>query len=203
MSRAGTGLATARPVVAFDGAGDTLCLRDRDKTGDPVGKSLDSGHATVLMLFRSTGPDAPEGLLMARSDKRQTMWSLGVKDNGLVAGPGSLTPLRIPGTESEFRIASLVVDAAVGSLRLGLIGSGGQKVSADARLTHDPAARLEMIRIGTSDGSSNAVRSILAGEIAELLIYNRALDRETRHQAENYLRRKYFGPAGPAVTGIR
>jgi hypothetical protein len=203
LARAGGGLSSALPVIAFDGAGDTLCLRDRDKTGDPIGKSLDDGKTTVLILFRITGSNAPEGLLVARGDKRRTMWSLGIRDHGLVAGPGSTTPLRIAGTESEFRIASVVVDAAAGNLHLGLISSDGQKVSADARVTVDPAARFDMLRMGTSDGNSNSNRSVFAGEVAEILIYNRALDPDTRHHAENYLRWKYFNATGPTVTVIR
>jgi hypothetical protein len=54
--------------------------------------------------------------------------------------------------------------------------------------------------MGTSEGSSDKARSVFAGDIAELLIYNRALDRDARLHAENYLRLKFFGAAGPTVA---
>ena len=57
-----------------------------------------------------------------------------------------------------------------------------------------------MLRMGTSEGTNDKSRSMLAGEIAEVLIYNRALDRGTRHHAENFLRLKHFGSTGPTVT---
>ena len=57
-----------------------------------------------------------------------------------------------------------------------------------------------MIRIGTSDGTSAKDRSLLSADIAEILVYNRVLERDTRHVAENYLRKKYFGSTGPTVT---
>ena len=197
---AGTGLKSPRPVLSFDGQGDTLCVRDRDKLGDPVTESLDGGNVSVLIVFRSAGGDADEGLLTARSDKKQTMWSLGVKDGGLVAGPAAATPLKIPGTEAEFRIASFVLDGAGGSIHLGLISSDGQKASGDTKLKVDTAVHLEMLRMGTSEGSGEKARSMFAGEIAEVLIYNCALDRETRHHAENFLRLKHFGSAAATVT---
>jgi hypothetical protein len=57
-----------------------------------------------------------------------------------------------------------------------------------------------MLRMGTSDGTNEKGRSVFAGEVAEILIYNRALDRGTRHHAENFLRLKHFGSTGPTVT---
>ena len=194
------GFKSARPVIAFDGTGDTLCLRDRDKTGDPVAATLDGGNVSVFMVFRAAGPDAPEGLLTARTDKKQSIWSLGIKDGGLVALPAAGKPLQITGTEAEFRIASFVMDAAAGNIYLGLISSDGQKASNETKRSVDTAAHLEMLRMGTSDGSNHANRSVFAGDIAEILLYNRALDRDSRHHAENYLRLKYFGSSGPTVT---
>lgn len=196
----GAGLIAGHPVIAFDGTGDTLCIRDRDKTGDAVANTLDGGSVTVLMLFRAAGPDAPEGLLTARTSQRQLLWSLGIKDRGLVAGPGDFKPLQIPGTEDEFRIASLVMDGTAGSLYCGLISSDGQKATSRRDVKPDPAARLDMLRMGTSDGSDGQGRSVLAADVAEVLIYNRALAPETRHLAENYLRLKYFGSNRPTVT---
>jgi hypothetical protein len=162
---------------------------------------MDGGKTTVLMVFRTLGMDAPEGLLVARDDKKKTMWSLGVKDNGLVCSPlpASQAPLVIPGSESEFRIASCTMDASAGSTHLCLISSDGRKVSADAKVKLDAGAHLEMLRMGTSDGTTSKNRSEFAGDVAEILIYNRALQSEVRHSAENYLRLKYFGSNGPTV----
>ncbi len=199
-SRSATGLKSSRPVLSFDGQGDTLCVRDRDQAGDPLVASLDGGNVSVLIVFLSTGGDAGDGLLTARSDKRETLWSLGVKDGGLVAGPVAAAPLKIPGTETEFRIASYVLDAGAGNIHLGLISSDGQKASGDTKLKVNTGAHLEMLRMGTSDGTNEKGRSVFAGEVAEILIYNRALDRETRHHAENFLRLKHFGSTGPTVT---
>ncbi len=201
-SSAQSGLKSPQPVLSFDGQGDTLCIRDRDTIGDPIAATLDGGSVTVILLYRATGGDAEEGLLSAR-DKKQALWSLGVKDRGFVAGPGAGAPLNIAGTEAEFRIAGLVLDAAAGNLHLGLISSDGQKLSSDRKVKVDAAAHVEMLRMGTSDGSNGKSRSMFAGEISEVLIYNRALDRDARHHAENFLRLKHFGSTGPTVTARR
>ena len=128
------------------------------------------------------------------------MWSLGVKDGGLVAGPVAADPLKISGTETEFRVASYVLDAADSHIHLCLISSDGQKVSGDTTLKVDTGLHLEMLRMGTSEGTNDSKRSVFAGEVAEILIYNCALDRDTRHHAENFLRLKHFGSTGPTVT---
>ena len=201
-SSAKSGLKVPQPVLSFDGQGDTLCVRDRDKTGDPIAASLDGGNVSVILIYRAAGGDAEDGLLSARNDRKQALWSLGVKDRGFVAGPGDGAPLNIAGTEAEFRIASFVLDAA-GSLHLGLISSDGQKVSGDRKVKADTAAHVEMLRMGTSDGANGKSRSMFAGEISEVLIYNRALDRDTRHHAEDFLRLKHFGSTGPTVTARR
>ncbi|HWB04869.1 MAG TPA: serine/threonine-protein kinase [Verrucomicrobiales bacterium] len=193
------GLKTSRPVLLFDGAGDTLCVRDKDKTGDRIASTLDGGQTTILMLFRSSGPDAPEGLILARDDKKKTMWSMGVKDNGLICTPGSAPPLVIPGTETEFRIASYTLDALAGRTHLCLVSSSGKREERSANVKLDAAAHLEMLRTGTSDGTTARNRSQFAGDVAEILIYNRALSDESRLHAEGYLRAKYFGYSGPAV----
>jgi serine/threonine protein kinase len=199
---AGAGLLKATPVVTFDGAGDTLCVRDRDKVGDALAASLDGANLTVLVVYRDNGgPDAPEGLLTFKGEKSRTILTLGTLAQGLVAGPGGGSPLTISGTETEFRIASCVLDATGGGgIHLGLISSDGQKASSDFKVKAETKAHLEMIRMGTSDGTASGVRSMLGADIAEILIYNRALDRESRHMAENYLRQKYFGSTGPTVT---
>ena len=201
-SSAKSGLKSPQPVVSFDGQGDTLCVRDRDKIGDPIAATLDGGSVSVILLYRAAGGDAEEGLLSARNDKKQALWSLGVKDRGFVAGPGAGAPLNIAGTEAEFRIASFVLDAA-GSLHLGLISSDGQKISGDRKVKVDAAAHVEMLRMGTSDGANGKGRSMFAGEVSEVLIYNRALDRDSRHHAEDFLRLKHFGSTGPTVTAKR
>ncbi len=197
---AGAGLLKPTPVITFDGAGDTLCVRDRDKIGDAVGSALDGGNVSVLMVYRGTGSDAPQGLMNLRGAGNRTILTLGIEDQGLTAGPGGTRPLLINGTATEFRIASCVLDAAAGSIHLGLISSDGQKAATDIRTDVAKDAPLEMIRMGTSDGSNNKERSLLAADVAEILIYNCALDRENRHAAENYLRSKYFGSTGPTVT---
>jgi hypothetical protein len=151
------------------------------------------------MVYRSAGPDAPEGLLLARDDKKKTMWSLGVKNNGLVCGPGTAAPLIISGTESEFRIASLTLDATAGMAHLSLQSADGRKATSDPRIRLDATAHLEMLRMGTSDGTTSRNRSAFAGDVAEILIYNRSIDSASLVHAETYLRTKYFGTGAPAV----
>ena len=194
---AGAGLLKATPVLTFDGTGDTLCLRDRDKVGDAMGASLAGGNLTTLVVFRDNGADAPDGLLLFRSGAN-TILSLGIKGQGLVAGPGNAAPLTASGSETEFRIASCTLEATTG-IHFGLITSDGQKASGDVSFKTDPTANIDVIRMGTSDGANNQ-RSLLAADVAEILVYNRALDQHTRHAAENYLRGKYFGSTGPTVT---
>jgi hypothetical protein len=197
---AGAGLLKATPVVTFDGAGDTLCVRDRDGIGDAVGTAMNGGNLSVFIVYRGTGSDAPQGLMLLRGAGNRTILTLGIENHGLIAGPGSAQPLVIAGTETEFRIASCVLDARAGCIHLGLISSDGQKASTDIRTRVEMEAHLEMIRMGTSEGSNNRERSMLAADVAEILIYNRALDRDTRLAAENYLRNRFFGSASSAVT---
>ncbi len=207
MSAPETGLKRTRRVLAFDGEGDTLCIRDQDKTGDKIGASLDSGNVSVLMVFRSTCRNAPEGLLLARDHQRNVMWSLGIKDGGLIGTAIKSPPLRLPDTENQFHIASLTLDATTGTSYLALISSDGRRVPAQGTF---PAAvpgsnatgtpRLEVLRMGTPDGYSNRPETAFKGEIAELLVYNEALTVEARQLAEDYLREKFFGSRAPTIS---
>lgn len=199
-SPAGRGLRGARPVLSFDGTGDTLCVRDKDKIGDPMGRTFEGGRTSVLMVFRAAGPDAEGALIQARCDKpRNVLWALGVKNKGLIAQPAHKEPLQLPGSENEFRIASFVADRVDGKFYLGLINSDGQKTSRDEALRVDAKLSTDMLRMGTADNGGTE-RIAFAGDVAEVLIYDRALDREERHHAENYLRLKHFGSSGPTVT---
>jgi tRNA A-37 threonylcarbamoyl transferase component Bud32 len=187
------------PALAFDGKGDTLALRDRDKAGDAVGSAFNSGNVSVLMVYRSMGGDAPQGILTARSDDTPRWW-LGSKDGGIVAGPGIAAPLKIAGTEKEFRILSFSVSGQNGKGQLALISRDGKKATAPLSLTPAPAGPVGELRMGSSDGSSNTARSLFEGQIAEVLVYDKTLDAAAQGEAENYLRQKYFGTAGPTVT---
>jgi serine/threonine protein kinase len=200
MAGGNSSFAQPRHAVSFDGKGDCLVIRDRDKTGDPIGTSLDSGSLTILMMYRSKGGDAPDGLLTARSGDTMR-WSMGIRGDGIVAGPaGNPAPVLIPGTEKEFRIASLRMDGGSGSASLALVSRDGKRASRDIKINPGPSGEIEMIRMGASDGSATKDRSVFGGEIAEVLIYDKALAPSALSEAENYLRQKYFGATGPTVT---
>ena len=47
------------------------------------------------------------------------------------------------------------------------------------------------IRIG-ADAANNNLRGFYTGDVAELIVYNRALDNEERESIEEYLRQKWF-----------
>ena len=127
-----------------------------------------------------------------------------MREGGLIAGPSNDPmagkPLVIPGTENQFRIASATFDWKMNQCRRNIISASDTKSSSDCDFAGSAKDRLSQIRLGTSDHSSKKDVANFCGQIAEILLYNTALERDVRHHVENYLRRKHFGRNGNTVV---
>jgi hypothetical protein len=175
--------ANGKPAVQFDGAGDTFQV--------PLNSSND-------MTF----------FVVTRGSNYQSMirWQPG---DWIVYpwGNGDLIQTQNGGTADgidaglmvdEWNLAGAVIDTGttngVRTFRNGLLQ--GQKTYATAWATLNP------LYIGSIGGGGE----YMTGEIAELIIYNRALNDNERRQVERYLMEKYGldgeGPGGLQTTDL-
>ena len=205
------GLRVPTKAISFAPSGQNLLIRDADHAGDPLidpagdGRSLlDSEGLTILVVFRALVQDAPDALMVARDQGKGILWSLGVSDGGLITAPGSdavaSRPLVIPGTDGQFRIASLTLDYRRYTAHRALIAADGRKTAVDYPVAAPGDRRTELLRLGCAESAGTSGPNAFAGEITEILVYNEALDRPVRLAAENYLRAKHFGDSKPTVA---
>ena len=205
------GLRSPAKAISFAASGQNLLIRDADHAGDPLvdpagdGRSLlDSEGLTILVVFRSLVHEAPDALMVARDQGKGILWSLGVSEGGLVTAPGSdavaSRPLVIPDTDGQFRIASLTLDYRKHAAHRVLIAADGRKATVDFPVAAPGDRRTELVRLGCAESAGMSGPNAFAGEIAEILVYNEALDRPLRLAAENYLRARHFGDNKPTVA---
>jgi len=96
---------------------------------------------------------------------------------------------------TQFRVRTIAADAA--SLAWYLDGTASGRYAADR---HDVRNK-SVVRVGAPSFRSERenVGQLFVGDLAELLIYNRALPQEEREGVEAYLREKWLSGGEPAV----
>ena len=84
---------------------------------------------------------------------------------------------------------------------LVLDGGGAQAIDSvnnGSETINLPSSGSELL-IGTGRGSSGAIDGFADSDIAEIIVYNRALDATERRQVEEYLQAKWATPALPEI----
>lgn len=160
-----TGLVRGEPVVRFDGADDGLL----------TGLVL-SGAFTLLAVYAASLANDNAG----RAIQGTANWFLGPRNGFYQCHHGSVFtggPVVVPGVfvfQTVWRTGGTVLNYVNGAL-VGRIDDGGE----------DPG------QIGL--GSCGGYNEPMAGDIAEVMVFNRALDEAERKAVELYLEQKYRG----------
>lgn len=203
-----------RQVVRFDGTNDFMQVANN--------LSLDMDQVTMFAVYRNTfKPSYPSnsiGVITSKSrGHTNRSWWLVLNYNftagGTEAGinPGSLwfrtssggnmaNNLYHNGTYNNgdaYMVAVVVPPTAPGAQSVLFI-DGEQKHQSNAGdIDH---AENQIFKIGAGTNNSGGTERYFGGDLAELIIYNRALSSQERKNVESYLYGKWFGPQDPEIT---
>jgi hypothetical protein len=188
------------PVLRFDGASNKqvnlLVLRDgpgRGPRGDAVGSALDVNTLSWFMVLQTTST-ATTVALRAQVNNTDNQWGTFYQTNQWVShsrtSGGAFVGARINASINTFYLLSAVWDgAATNQPVTEWLNGGSQTTATGATLT----GQFNRLRIGNSSNGGEGFR----GDIAEVLVYNKALSAPQRRSVEDYLWTKYF-TSGPA-----
>jgi hypothetical protein len=201
-----------RQVVRFDGSNDVLNVGNNF--------SLDMDQITMFLVYRSTPQDDYSneiGVITAKSRGwTNRSWWLAVNNNfsagGSEAGidPGAIwfrtssggsiaNTLYHNGTYNDGNayMVSVVVPPTANNETSKLYIDGDQKhETGSSAIDH---AENQVMRIGAGTTNNGSTERWFDGDIAELIIYNRALSDEERQAMEQALQAKWFGPQTPEI----
>lgn len=168
------------PYLSFDGADDAL---GRDGF---TGLALGNADRSMFWAVRYLG-DGTGGLTYGQPTGNQTF--------GLAVSPGDgKCTIQGWGTANDFK--STATCEGAGWLTQGVVVEAGSFVHLlDGEVVdggqHSWDTLGNLLRLGVEiDGDPH-----IAMEVAEVLVYDRALDLTERQQVESYLRQKYFPPS--------
>lgn len=177
-----TGVVNSQPVVRFDGTNDYLDIQG--------GPSLSRQNFTLFVVFKPSSGGSVQQVVVNMRDEPTTgtiffpaAWGGPTTQAGAVWASDNNGLLTVPYTSA---VGSFVIHSAVGR-------GSGVRVYKNGTFqdlsSHIPGAVVDnAIRIGRSFGSTGY---FLNGDVAEIIIYDRALDDEEREQVEDYLREKF------------
>lgn len=188
------------PVLRFDGNDDRLAIQGLNYSAPLAG-------LTVCTIVRSEST----GEQIIASFDGDRYWELAISDGGDPAlvrfrtsdttafshNLASLNPLTDPRTDTRWHLICATFDASAtpdkqlfvdGELVREATAHGGNSLSSGG------VTRFGFIGVGSQADTFNGPvvgTDFFAGEIAELVIYNRALTSDEREQLERYFARRY------------
>ena len=188
------------PALRFDGSDDYLAIRDLNYSG--------AGSVAALTLFALVRSDNPQRQIVASFD-REHFWQLALRggtapdehaafestdaggDSHLLQGTQRLT-------DGRWRLLCARFEAgATPDKRLFVEGTEAAAANGHAgEALGDGVTRFGMIGVGSRAATFNGARGPtfhLAGDIAELALFDRALSDEERLAVEAYFVERYNG----------
>ncbi len=191
------------PALRFDGASNSqvnlLVLRDgpgRPPRGDSLGTSLDTNTLSWFMVLQTTDT-ATTAALRAQVNNVDNQWGTFYQNGQWVShsrtSSGGFVGARINANVNTFYLLSAVWDGAASNQPVTeWLNGGSQTTATGATLT----GQFNRLRIGNSSGGGEGFR----GDIAEVLVYNKALSAPERRTVEDYLWTKYFVSGPPRIN---
>jgi serine/threonine protein kinase len=193
------GLKGTHDLMNFDGSNCLVFGRDKDKVGDPVAGELSGTQLTWIAVFH-TDPDESgvQTLLCARVGKEARAWDIFVREGRVFSGVrkagGGENHVSLPwDARRGCHILAVVWDGSQDRLRQWVTSPDGITAQSTAINGTTDFGDLSDVRLGAMNNSTGPSKGYLKGNLATLLIYNRALDDAGREAAVDYLRRRYFG----------
>lgn len=192
------GLKGTHDVMRFNGENCLVAGRDRDKVGDPAGKELSGNKLTWIVVFSAAAGPGSQCLLCARVGNEVRAWDTFVRDGMIYSGVrkagGAENHASLAfNAKAGFHIVAVVWDGPHDRLREWITAPDGRTTQSTAINSTTDFGELSEIRIGALNSPSGSPTNFLKGDIASLIIYNRALEDPDREAAVDYLSRRYFG----------
>ena len=167
-------------VVSLDGVNDDFTIKD---------KVFDSNNASVFFVIKSEGDNAGKKILDSTGDSIRKLIS--IESNGL-SGFGSISKDYV---SNKFLISTSIIENNFATEYIN--GNKSDSVALKANIN---TASLNELVIGARYSHSDRFK----GQIAEVLIYDKAISNDDRIKIEKYLSDKWavdFGTSTqPAVT---
>ena len=207
-----------RQVVRFDGQDDFMQITNTT--------NLDTEQLTMFAVYRNTPkesyPNNAIGVITSKSRGHSNRsWWLVLNYNftagGTEAGidPGALwfrtssggslgNNLYHNGVDQQYingdayMVSVVVPPTAPGAQSVMYID--GEPVDPTTEASPIDHAETQVFRIGAGTTSGGSTERFFGGDLAELIIYNRALSEEEREAIELSLNAKWFGPQTPEIT---
>jgi hypothetical protein len=193
-----------KPMLQFDGSTSYMSVTDTAALHPAAG-------VTIIAVGQVQGSGSQDVVAKAQTrDSESYGWQapyysydLGTGNNDVEKGYVT-TGAEATGTEADAAISgfhqaglmTMVYDGTAGSESIYRQGQLQTTQSAGATLNYEDASERDLT-IGANAG--DGIQNYLQGNIAEVLVYNRALSDTERQQAEGYLADKY-GVYSPAAT---
>ncbi len=187
---ASAGLMRRTPVLSLNG---NQWMTTKDKDGLMAALK---GNFTVLAVVRQGGTS---GTLVSGHDRAGCAWSLGFGDDGYVSLPSDPRRggARVPGCDKNFCIVSMTVDYDVKSAQRAVINPAHERNGSVFPVTA-LARPVTSLHVGGGVAGER-----WQGDVAEVMVYGVALADKELREAEDFLRKKYFGADGAAVTYVK
>ncbi|CAN5351530.1 hypothetical protein BH23VER1_BH23VER1_26270 [soil metagenome] len=187
-----------RPVRTLEFGG-----RDRLKIGETpdaedFGAALAGRSAHFIMVARSRALRGSKSYLFGSAVDGESGEPLSLSFDG---GWGKFGPLDFQGRSSAaearspgsgFEIISASWDRSAHSLRLTRTGANGTTTGGTPVTDFKVDADLRRLRLGDRWTASPEAGTGFVGDIAEILVYDRALTEDEKSQVVDHLRQKYF-----------
>ena len=186
------------PVVTFH-ASDTLSGRmPTEAQRGPFDPALREQGMTVVQALRCRPvPGLVTRSIRVSSETNQKIFALQIKDNSTITANVGPQSLYLPAVKADFSGLCIVIfvwDADAGTAQLVCRNADGTKeegaVYQNAPRLNEPARRFQ---IGDFSASLATSGYKFNGDIAETLIYNRALKKDETQRVESWLSSHYFG----------
>lgn len=190
------------PVLRFDGAGQFLNI---------VGQPLTSQQFTIIAVVNDVRSGSDTSFREVYSN-----WSPTTFERSVFLGTANQNPVRARFTDDmggatdphhNQQGVGTITDPATHFILTGLSGPTDATIYQNSKLIADNGAALSTRDLSASDGTyrigtQGGGMEFWQGDIAEILVYNKALSSGELQQDWSYLDQKYFGAAVPEPSSL-
>lgn len=193
------GLKGSHKVALFD-KDNNLALYTSEATEDypalmSIGETFNGPAFAMAILFRSSKTTRSD-LHSAGKDRQPSDWAMSTKDGFLLAEVG-LPPRKVEialPSKDGFNLVFMEHDNTVSRVQIS-VGNHDftQFLKDEVSLGSPLSGPVQRVRLGRANAVDRKKDEDFEGEIAMLIVYNRALTDEDRKTLGTYVNQRYFG----------